>query len=68
MGLRSCPDCGGRVSEYAINCPHCGRCFLKQCFECRYWHESDYGHDYCSKGKKNAGFRQLACEYYKHDD
>lgn len=23
--LKTCPDCGGRVSKRATNCPHCGR-------------------------------------------
>jgi hypothetical protein len=25
MGLTSCPDCGGNVSDSARACPHCGR-------------------------------------------
>ncbi len=25
MGLASCPDCNGKVSDLAEKCPHCGR-------------------------------------------
>ena len=24
MALRPCPECGGKVSDRAISCPHCG--------------------------------------------
>jgi len=27
MGLTSCPDCEGKVSDIAPTCPHCGRPF-----------------------------------------
>ena len=25
MSIYSCPECGGKVSDEAISCPHCGK-------------------------------------------
>lgn len=24
MGIRTCPDCGGKIADNAPTCPHCG--------------------------------------------
>lgn len=36
MGVKICPECGGKVSESRNNCPHCGYSFVetKKCPDC----------------------------------
>lgn len=68
MSLKSCPDCGGQVSSYAITCPHCGRYNLPQCFECRYF-SSSYDDYSCSLNVKRSPRPNMpACDKYVRDD
>ena len=34
MGIKICPDCGGKVSESRSDCPHCGYLFKTRCPDC----------------------------------
>ena len=55
MGLITCPDCGGMVSDRAAACPHCG-CPAEAFFETREQAEpqEDYG-DYGDDGYSYGG-------------
>ena len=45
MGLITCPDCGGMVSDRAAACPHCG-CPAEAFFENVSPESEDYSVDY----------------------
>lgn len=34
MGIRVCPECGGKVSDSRLDCPHCGYVFTMKCPDC----------------------------------
>lgn len=45
MGIKICPECGGKVSESRMDCPHCGFDFhtTKQCPDCLEFVKKDFG-------------------------